>query len=84
MTLKRKSASYAFPVPDRVEDKKRGMGAVISMCPVPGQLRENVLEIPPSILEAYTIPPGCICVSAGDDSCFLGHAGRRDRPLVSL
>ena len=31
---------------DKVEEKKRGMGAVISMCPVPGQLRENVLEIP--------------------------------------
>ena len=30
----------------RVEDKKRGMGAVISMCPAPGMLRENVLELP--------------------------------------
>ena len=29
-----------------VEDKKRGMGAVISMCPAPGMLRENVLELP--------------------------------------
>ena len=36
----------AFQVLDRVEDKKRGMGAVISMCPAPGMLRENVLELP--------------------------------------
>lgn len=25
--------------------KKRGMGAVICMCPQPGRLRENILEI---------------------------------------
>ena len=36
----------AFQVLDKVEDKKRGMGAVISMCPAPGMLRENVLELP--------------------------------------
>ena len=40
------SATGAFTVLDRVPEKKRGMGAVISMCPQPGQLRENVLEIP--------------------------------------
>lgn len=39
-------ATAAFTVLDRVEDKKRGMGAVVSMCPAPGMLRENVLEIP--------------------------------------
>ena len=39
-------ATSAFQVLDKVEGKKRGMGAVISMCPAPGQLRENVLEIP--------------------------------------
>ena len=39
-------STSAFQVLDKVEDKKRGMGAVISMCPTPGQLRENVLEIP--------------------------------------
>lgn len=40
------SATSAFRVLDKIEDKKRGMGAVISMCPAPGVLRENVLEIP--------------------------------------
>ena len=39
-------ATSAFQVLDKVEDKKRGTGAVISMCPEPGMLRENVLEIP--------------------------------------
>jgi len=39
-------AASAFQVLDRVEDKKRGMGAVIIMCPAPGMLRENVLELP--------------------------------------
>lgn len=39
-------ATSAFQVLDKVEDKQRGMGAVISMCPEPGMLRENVLEIP--------------------------------------
>ena len=39
-------AAGTFRVLDRVEDKKRGMGAVISLCPEPGLLRENVLEIP--------------------------------------
>ena len=31
---------------DRLENKKRGMGAVVCMCPEPGALRENVLQIP--------------------------------------
>ena len=31
---------------DSVPEKKRGMGAVICMCPCPGALRENVLQIP--------------------------------------
>ena len=39
-------AASAFQVLDRVKDKKRGTGAVISMCPAPGMLRENVLELP--------------------------------------
>jgi len=39
-------AASAFQVLDKVEDKSRGMGAVISMCPAPGMLRENILEIP--------------------------------------
>lgn len=39
-------ATSAFQVLDRVEEKKRGMGAIISMCPAPGMLRENVLELP--------------------------------------
>lgn len=40
------SAASAFPVLDQVENKTRGMGAVISMCPEPGMLRDNILEIP--------------------------------------
>lgn len=36
----------AFQVLDQIPDKKRGMGAVICMCPMPGQLRENVLQLP--------------------------------------
>ena len=39
-------ATSTFQVLDKVEDKKRGMGAVISMCPAPGMLRENILELP--------------------------------------
>lgn len=45
-TSEKAAATGAFQVLDEVVDKKRGMGAVISMCPEPGQLRENVLEIP--------------------------------------
>ena len=36
----------AFQILDTIPDKKRGMGAVICMCPQPGTLRENVLQIP--------------------------------------
>lgn len=36
----------AFRVLDEISGKKRGMGAVICMCPMPGALRENVLQIP--------------------------------------
>lgn len=36
----------AFQVLDKVPEKKRGMGAVVCTCPQPGQLRENVLQIP--------------------------------------
>lgn len=45
-TGEKASAASAFPVLDRVKEKQRGMGAVISLCPQPGMLRENVLEIP--------------------------------------
>ena len=44
-TSEKAIAASAFTVLDKAP-KKRGMGAVISMCPQPGQLRENVLEIP--------------------------------------
>ena len=36
----------AFTILDKVNEKKRGMGAVICNCPEPGLLRENVLQIP--------------------------------------
>ena len=36
----------AFQVLDKIPEKKRGMDAVICTCPQPGQLRENVLQIP--------------------------------------
>ncbi len=36
----------AFTVLDKIEDKKRGMGAIVCLCPQPGMLRENVLQIP--------------------------------------
>ena len=36
----------AFTVLDKLEDKKRGTGAIICMCSCPGSLRENVLQIP--------------------------------------
>ncbi|MGN0153800.1 MAG: ATP-binding protein [Lachnospiraceae bacterium] len=45
-TSENASATSAFQILDTIPDKKRGMGAVISMCPQPGMLRENVLEIP--------------------------------------
>ena len=36
----------AFQVLDQVPEKKRGMGAVICMCPEVGMVRENVLQLP--------------------------------------
>ena len=36
----------AFQILDTIPEKKRGMGAVVCMCPQPGALRENVLQIP--------------------------------------
>ena len=36
----------AFQVLDNIPDKKRGTGAVVCMCPSPGALRDNVLQIP--------------------------------------
>lgn len=36
----------AFMVLDKVDDKKRGTGAVICNCPEPGMLRENILQVP--------------------------------------
>ena len=36
----------AFKVLDELSDKKRGMGGVVCMCPIPGALRDNVLQIP--------------------------------------
>lgn len=36
----------AFQILDRIPEKKRGMGAVICMCPAPGALRENILQLP--------------------------------------
>lgn len=40
------SAVAAFRVLDKIPEKRRGQGAVVSLCPEPGMLRENVLEIP--------------------------------------
>ena len=36
----------AFPVLDKVADKKRGTGAVICTCPEPGMLRDNIYQLP--------------------------------------
>lgn len=36
----------AFQVLDRIPGKQRGMGAIVCNCPQPGQLRENILQIP--------------------------------------
>jgi len=38
--------THAFQVLDQIPEKKHGMGAVICLCPQPGALRENVLQIP--------------------------------------
>ena len=36
----------AFTILDKVEEKKRGMGAVICSCPAPGKLRDNIWQLP--------------------------------------
>ncbi len=36
----------AFQILDTIPEKRRGSGAVVCMCPMPGMLRENVLQIP--------------------------------------
>ena len=36
----------AFQILDTIPEKKRGTGAIICMCPAPGILRENILQIP--------------------------------------
>ena len=36
----------AFTVLDKVEEKQRGMGAIICTCPQPNLLRENLLQLP--------------------------------------
>ncbi|SEP84798.1 hypothetical protein SAMN02910289_00669 [Lachnospiraceae bacterium RM5] len=36
----------AFQILDKIPEKKRGTGAVVCMCSMPGSLRENVLQIP--------------------------------------
>lgn len=36
----------AFTVLDKIPEKKRGTGGLICMCPQPGQLRENIYQIP--------------------------------------
>lgn len=36
----------AFTVLDKIDDKKRGMGAVICTCPAPGKLRDNIWQLP--------------------------------------
>ncbi|MCR5685675.1 MAG: ATP-binding protein, partial [Lachnospiraceae bacterium] len=36
----------AFQILDKIPEKKRGTGAVVCMCPMPGPLRDNILQIP--------------------------------------
>ena len=36
----------AFPILDKIEEKQRGMGAVICSCPQPNLLRDNLLQLP--------------------------------------
>ena len=36
----------AFQILDKIPEKKRGTGAVVCMCSMPGSLRENILQIP--------------------------------------
>ena len=40
------SIPAVFPLLDTIPEKKRGMGAVVCLCPEPGVLRENVLALP--------------------------------------
>ena len=40
------SDTSAFLVLDKIEGKKRGMGAILCSCPQPGVLRENIMQIP--------------------------------------
>lgn len=35
-----------FTVLDKVEEKRRGMGAIICTCPQPNLLRDNLLQLP--------------------------------------
>ncbi len=35
-----------FPILDKIEEKQRGMGAVICSCPQPNLLRNNLLQMP--------------------------------------
>lgn len=40
------SIPAAFQLLDAIPEKKRGMGAVVCLCPEPGVLRDNVLALP--------------------------------------
>lgn len=40
------SIPAAFQLLDTIPEKKRGMGAVVCLCPEPGVLRDNVLALP--------------------------------------
>lgn len=40
----------AFTVLDSVSEKKRGTGAIVCACPMPGMLRDNILQIPVTYL----------------------------------
>ena len=42
----RAEETAAFTVLDKIPEKKRGMGAIVCMCPQPGMLRENIMQIP--------------------------------------
>lgn len=43
---KKKVKKNGVEVLDKIPEKKRGTGAVVCMCSMPGALRENVLQIP--------------------------------------
>ena len=38
--------TLSLEILDQIAEKKRGTGAVICMCPAPGALDENVLQLP--------------------------------------